>query len=53
MPCTATADEVMAREPAGLLLPNGPGDPEPCAAAVATYLGELGLARICISIHGR
>jgi carbamoyl-phosphate synthase small subunit len=36
MPCTATADEVMAREPEGLLLSNGPGDPEPCVAEVAT-----------------
>ncbi len=34
VPATATASEVLALEPDGVFLSNGPGDPEPCAYAV-------------------
>ncbi len=30
VPATATADEVLALDPDGVFLSNGPGDPEPC-----------------------
>jgi len=36
MPAAATAEEVMAERPAGVLLSNGPGDPEPCTGEVRT-----------------
>jgi carbamoyl-phosphate synthase small subunit len=36
MPCTATAEEVLAQQPEGILLSNGPGDPEPCTHEVET-----------------
>ena len=34
VPATTTADEVMALNPDGVLLSNGPGDPEPCDYAI-------------------
>jgi carbamoyl-phosphate synthase small subunit len=34
MPAASTAEEVMAQEPDGILLSNGPGDPEPVTYAV-------------------
>ena len=36
MPATATAEEVLAAEPDGIFLSNGPGDPEPVTYAVET-----------------
>jgi len=36
MPARSTAEEVMAQEPHGILLSNGPGDPEPVTYAVET-----------------
>ena len=42
LPGTATADEVLAREPDGIFLSNGPGDPEPLDYAQATIRGLLG-----------
>jgi len=36
MPATSTAEQVMAQEPDGILLSNGPGDPEPVTYAVQT-----------------
>lgn len=36
LPGTATADEVLALEPDGVFLSNGPGDPEPLGFAVET-----------------
>ncbi|MEZ5649205.1 MAG: glutamine-hydrolyzing carbamoyl-phosphate synthase small subunit [Burkholderiaceae bacterium] len=36
LPARATVDDVLAREPDGLFLSNGPGDPEPCDYAIAT-----------------
>ncbi len=35
VPAMTTAAEVLALEPDGVFLSNGPGDPEPCAYAVA------------------
>lgn len=34
VPATATAEQVMAYNPDGVFLSNGPGDPEPCAYAI-------------------
>jgi len=36
MPARSTAEEVMAQDPQGVLLSNGPGDPEPVTYAVET-----------------
>ena len=35
VPAQTAAKEVMARNPDGIFLSNGPGDPEPCAYAIA------------------
>lgn len=35
-PAQATADEILALQPDGVFLSNGPGDPEPCDYAIAT-----------------
>jgi len=42
LPGTATADEVLKLEPDGVLLSNGPGDPEPIEYARETIRGLLG-----------
>ncbi len=42
LPGTATAEDVLAQEPDGVFLSNGPGDPEPLDYAVATIRGLLG-----------
>ncbi len=42
VPGTATADEVLALEPDGVFLSNGPGDPEPLEYAINTIRGVLG-----------
>jgi carbamoyl-phosphate synthase small subunit len=42
VPGTATAAEVLALEPDGVFLSNGPGDPEPLDYAVETIRGLLG-----------
>ena len=34
LPATSTADEVLALNPDGVFLSNGPGDPEPCDYAI-------------------
>jgi carbamoyl-phosphate synthase small subunit len=34
VPATTTAEEVMAHNPDGVFLSNGPGDPEPCTYAI-------------------
>jgi carbamoyl-phosphate synthase small subunit len=39
LPGRATAEEVLALAPAGVLLSNGPGDPEPLDFAIATARG--------------
>ena len=35
VPATTPAEEVLAMQPAGVFLSNGPGDPEPCDYAIA------------------
>ena len=42
LPGTASADEVLAVEPDGVFLSNGPGDPEPLEYAIRTIRGLLG-----------
>ena len=42
LPGTATADEVLAQQPDGVFLSNGPGDPEPLDYAQQTIRGLLG-----------
>ena len=51
MPGTATAEEVLAQQPDGLFLSNGPGDPEPIDYAIRTIqalLGKLPIFGICL-----
>jgi len=42
LPGTATAAQVLANEPDGVFLSNGPGDPEPLGYAVETIRGLIG-----------
>ncbi len=42
VPAGTPADDVLAREPDGVFLSNGPGDPEPVAGAVEAVGGLLG-----------
>ena len=42
LPGTATAEEVLAQQPDGVFLSNGPGDPEPLTYAVETIRSLLG-----------
>jgi carbamoyl-phosphate synthase small subunit len=42
VPATTAAPDVLAREPDGVFLSNGPGDPEAVAGAVETVRGLLG-----------
>ena len=42
LPGVATADEVLAQQPDGVFLSNGPGDPEPLGYAQQTIRGLLG-----------
>jgi carbamoyl-phosphate synthase small subunit len=42
LPGTATAEDVLAVEPDGVFLSNGPGDPEPLDYAIHTIRGLLG-----------
>ena len=46
LPGTSTADEVMAQDPDGIFLSNGPGDPEPLFYAIETIRNLLGKAPI-------
>jgi len=51
LPGTATADEVLALEPDGVFLSNGPGDPEPITYAqetIRTLLGKKPIFGICL-----
>jgi carbamoyl-phosphate synthase small subunit len=41
-PCTATADELLAREPDAVFLANGPGDPAALGYVVETVRGVVG-----------
>jgi len=42
VPATTTADEVLDRDPDGVFLSNGPGDPEPVTYAIEAIRGLLG-----------
>lgn len=42
MPGSSTAEEILAQEPDGVFLSNGPGDPEPVDYAAQTIRGLLG-----------
>jgi carbamoyl-phosphate synthase small subunit len=42
LPASATPDDVLAREPDGVFLSNGPGDPAAVAQGIATTRGLLG-----------
>ena len=46
LPGTASAAEVLERQPDGVFLSNGPGDPEPLEYAVETIRGLLGKAPV-------
>ena len=51
LPGTATADEVLALNPDGIFLSNGPGDPEPLQYAIDTIaklIGKAPLFGICL-----
>jgi carbamoyl-phosphate synthase small subunit len=51
LPGTATADEVLACQPDGVFLSNGPGDPEPLTGAQQTIrdlLGKKPIFGICL-----
>ncbi len=51
VPATTTAIEILALRPDGLLLSNGPGDPEPVTYAVETIrylLGKVPIFGICL-----
>jgi carbamoyl-phosphate synthase small subunit len=42
MPGSSSAEEVLAQQPDGVFLSNGPGDPEPLEYAIETIRGVLG-----------
>ncbi|GIW91655.1 MAG: carbamoyl-phosphate synthase small chain [Pirellulaceae bacterium] len=51
LPGTATADQVLAQEPDGVFLSNGPGDPEPLTYAIETIrqlIGRRPMFGICL-----
>jgi carbamoyl-phosphate synthase small subunit len=51
LPGTATAEEVLARDPDGVFLSNGPGDPEPLEYAhncIRGVLGKVPVFGICL-----
>ncbi|TVR37214.1 MAG: carbamoyl phosphate synthase small subunit, partial [Nitriliruptor sp.] len=51
LPSSATADEVLALEPDGVFLSNGPGDPATVAQGIATtraLLGQVPVFGICL-----
>ena len=51
LPGTATAEDILAQQPDGLFLSNGPGDPEPLEYAIGTIrdlLGKKPIFGICL-----
>lgn len=51
VPGTATAEEILAYEPDGVFLSNGPGDPEPleyAVGAIRSLLGKKPVFGICL-----
>ena len=54
VPGTATAAEILALNPDGVFLSNGPGDPEPLTYAIETIRGLLGrkpIFGICLGLQ--
>ncbi len=54
VPGTATAEEVLAHEPDGVFLSNGPGDPEPLTYAIETIRGLMDkqpIFGICLGVQ--
>jgi carbamoyl-phosphate synthase small subunit len=50
-PASSSASDILASRPDGVLLPNGPGDPEPCVqliAAIRHLVGRVPLFGICL-----
>lgn len=50
-PAKSTAEEILASKPDGVMLSNGPGDPDPCdyaIRAVRELLGQVPLFGICL-----
>jgi len=52
LPGTATADEVLAQQPDGLFLSNGPGDPEPLEYAICTVRISWASCQFLASVWG-
>jgi len=51
VPAQASAEDVLARKPDGVMLSNGPGDPEPVAFAIASIrklIGKVPIFGICL-----
>ncbi len=51
LPGTASADDILAHDPDGIFLSNGPGDPEPVEygiAAIRSLLGKKPIFGICL-----
>jgi len=51
VPASTTAEEVLAREPDGIFLSNGPGDPEMAGQvvdAIREFLGQVPVFGICL-----
>jgi carbamoyl-phosphate synthase small subunit len=54
VPGTATAEQILALNPDGVFLSNGPGDPEPLTYAIETIQGLLGkkpVFGICLGLQ--
>ena len=55
VPATTSAAEVLALNPDGIFLSNGPGDPEPCTYAIAAIAellqSELPIFGICLGLQ--
>lgn len=50
-PCTASSEEILAVEPDGIMLSNGPGDPKDCLFQIETIkklIGEKPIFGICL-----
>ena len=51
VPARTTADDILARNPSGVFVSNGPGDPEPLEATAGTLrslLGQVPVFGICL-----
>lgn len=50
-PATATAQDILSMSPDGVMLSNGPGDPDPCDYAIKTIrdlMGRIPMFGICL-----